>query len=79
MELKNMAKFEVRIDGDVCKGCELCRVTCPKKIIIMSSHINDKGYSPAEIIKQEDCIGCKSCALICPDGAISIYKEAAPQ
>jgi len=74
-----MAKYEVRIDGDVCKGCELCRVYCPKGLIVMSSHINDKGYSPAEMIRQEDCIGCKSCALMCPDGAISIYKEGAAQ
>ena len=74
-----MAKYEARIDGDVCKGCELCRVYCPKGLIVMSSHINDKGYSPAEMIRQEDCIGCKSCALMCPDGAISIYKEGAAQ
>ncbi|MCL2821040.1 MAG: ferredoxin family protein [Oscillospiraceae bacterium] len=72
-----MAKFEVRIDGNFCKGCELCRINCPKEIIVMSTHISDKGYCPAEISKQEDCIGCKACALMCPDGAISIYKEAA--
>ena len=72
-----MAKFEVRIDGNFCKGCELCRMACPKDIIAMSSHINDKGYCIAEIIKQEDCIGCTACALLCPDGAVSIYKEDA--
>jgi len=70
-----MAKFEVRIDGNFCKGCELCRASCPKGIILMSMHINEKGYSPAVITDQEKCIGCKSCALLCPDGAISIYKE----
>jgi len=74
-----MAKYEVRIDGDVCKGCELCRLYCPKGLIAMSSHINDKGYSPAEVIRLEDCIGCRSCALMCPDGAISIYKEDAAE
>jgi len=72
---EEMARFEVRVDGNFCKGCELCRINCPKGIIEMSTHINDKGYSPAEITKQEDCIGCKACALLCPDGAISIYKE----
>jgi len=72
-----MAKFEVRIDGNFCKGCCLCGMACPKKIIVMSAFINDKGYSPAEITKQEACSGCKACALLCPDGAISIYKEDA--
>lgn len=72
-----MAKFEVRFDGDVCKGCELCRAFCPKNLIVISSQINSKGYSPASIEKPDDCVGCKSCALVCPDGAISIYKEDA--
>ena len=69
-----MARFEVRFDGNVCKGCELCRIYCPKKSIVMSKHINDKGYSPAELTDAENCTGCKSCALMCPDGAISIYE-----
>jgi len=74
-----MAKFEVRIDGDICKGCELCKMYCPQKIIVMSSHINDKGYSPAEVEDIEKCTGCKCCAMVCPDVAISIYKEDTAQ
>jgi len=74
-----MAKFEVRFDGDVCKGCELCRVFCPRELIVMSSVINNKGYSPASIEKKDECTGCRSCALVCPDGAISIYKEVDAQ
>ena len=70
-----MAKFEVRFDGDVCKGCGLCILYCPKKIIVTSSRINNKGYSPSEVKNMDECIGCKSCALVCPDRAISIYKE----
>ena len=74
-----MAKFDVRFDGDKCKGCELCRIFCPKGIIVVSPHINNKGYSPAAIEKMDDCTGCKSCAIVCPDGAIEIYKEDAAQ
>lgn len=71
-----MAKrFEVRFDGNICKGCELCGHYCPKKIITMSSHINDRGYRSPEITNAGDCVGCKSCAVMCPDGAISIYEE----
>ena len=74
-----MAKFKVCFDGDVCKGCELCVLYCPKKIVVISSHINNKGYSPATIDDMEKCTGCKSCALVCPDGAISIFKEDTAQ
>ena len=70
-----MAKFKVTFDSDVCKGCELCRVFCPKGLIVMSTQINNRGYSPATIEKQEECVGCQSCALVCPDGAIGIYRE----
>ena len=70
-----MAKFEVRFNGDICKGCELCVLYCPKKIVTISSHINNKGYSPATVEDMNSCTGCRACALVCPDGAISIYKE----
>ncbi|MCL2045200.1 MAG: 4Fe-4S dicluster domain-containing protein [Oscillospiraceae bacterium] len=70
-----MAKFQVRFDGDVCKGCGLCCEFCSEKIIAMSSHINSAGYSPAGVEEQDKCIGCRACALVCPDGAIEIFKE----
>lgn len=70
-----MRKFIVRFRPDKCKGCELCLTVCPKKIISMSSHVNSKGYCPAEIADISACIGCTSCALICPDGAISIFED----
>ncbi|MDR1328444.1 MAG: 4Fe-4S dicluster domain-containing protein [Oscillospiraceae bacterium] len=75
-----MAKFQVVFDSDVCKGCELCRASCPKGIIEMSGEINSKGYSPAAVTRGDECIGCSSCALVCPDGAIEIFREeAVPQ
>ena len=77
--VKGMAKFEVRFDGNICKGCELCRDFCPKGLIVMSSHINNKGYHPAAIERQDECAGCRSCALVCPDGAIEIFKEGEAQ
>ena len=36
--------------------------------------INKKGYSPAVMTKQEDCIGCAFCATMCPDCIITVEK-----
>lgn len=68
-----MAKVEFREDR--CKGCGLCVSVCPKKLIrLRTDHLNEKGFHPAGVEKQELCIGCTFCATICPDNVIEIYK-----
>jgi 2-oxoglutarate ferredoxin oxidoreductase subunit delta len=57
-----------------CKGCELCTVVCPKKIIVMSDHFNSKGYRPSSCSDESQCIGCALCARTCPDVVIEIWK-----
>ena len=48
---------------------------CPKKIVKLSKdRMNAKGFHPAEITRQEDCIGCANCAVMCPDVVITITK-----
>lgn len=67
-----MAK--IIIDRERCKGCELCTLVCPHKIIVMSKSFNQKGYCPAEQIEPEKCTGCTFCAMTCPEVAIEVYK-----
>lgn len=57
-----------------CKGCELCTVVCPKKIVIIADRFNNKGYKPATCSDESKCIGCALCAKACPDIVIEIYK-----
>ena len=65
----------ITFDKDRCKGCELCTVVCPKKIIeIDASVTNKKGYHPAGITDIDKCIACGSCAKMCPDSIIKVEK-----
>ncbi|MCL2035150.1 MAG: 4Fe-4S binding protein [Oscillospiraceae bacterium] len=67
---------KVTINENVCKGCGLCVVACPKKIVELDhAKINDKGYHPAFVCDIDKCIACAMCAIMCPDSAIKIEKE----
>lgn len=57
-----------------CKGCYLCTVPCPKKILGISDSFNIKGYKPAVCTDASSCIGCALCAKACPDMVIEIHK-----
>ena len=67
---------KITVKSNYCKGCELCMVACPKKIIKASAKINAKGYHYAEVEEKDmaTCIACKMCYDICPDVAIQIEK-----
>lgn len=67
-----MAKIEVAKER--CKGCGLCIMNCPKKLIKIGSNMNAKGYFTAEQIDDQKCTGCALCAVMCPDVAITVYK-----
>ena len=65
-----------RIDIDElrCKGCGLCTIACPGRLIRLSEKINLQGYTPALFTNQEKCTGCTLCAEMCPDVAITVFK-----
>lgn len=66
----------VTIDENVCKGCALCTVVCPKKIMVINrSKLNIKGYNPSMVDDMDKCIACAMCAIMCPDSAIKVEKE----
>ena len=72
-----MIKGTVKIDGVICKGCELCIISCPQDGLGLSAHFNDKGYRFVELI-EDNCTGCTNCALVCPEAAITVYRQPKP-
>ena len=66
----------VTIDENVCKGCELCTIVCPRQILQSDAgRLNAKGYHPTIITEQSKCSACAMCAIMCPDSAITVEKE----
>jgi len=64
----------VIIDKDLCKGCGLCTLFCPKKIVVTSEGLNAKGFHPVEVRDMDACTGCAFCARMCPDCVIEVEK-----
>ncbi len=73
-----MAKSSGRVEfePEKCKGCGLCVIACPLKIVELDQDIiNDKGYHPAKVSDMDKCIACANCATICPDIVITVFKQ----
>jgi len=72
-----MARGTVRIDGERCKGCDLCTTVCPQHVLILDeARLNAKGYHPAKLNDPNgECTGCAICSVMCPDVCITVYRE----
>ena len=68
-----MSKIE--INESRCKGCGLCTLACPRKLVSLSDSPNTMGYTVAVFSSQDKCTGCALCAEMCPDVAIMVFKE----
>lgn len=67
-----MDKIEFREDR--CKGCGLCVLACPKKVLEIGSKLNRAGYPVVEITDMDKCTSCTFCAEICPDVVITVFR-----
>jgi len=72
---KKVKKFEIKVDPEKCKGCELCIHFCKYNVLEISKKSNQKGYFPVQVKNLDNCHGCGNCYLICPEGiCIEIYR-----
>ena len=67
-------KGYIEIDRELCKGCEMCVLFCPKKSISVSDKLNASGYIPVTFDDGSECNGCAVCATVCPEVAIEVYR-----
>lgn len=66
----------ITIDGERCKGCGLCVISCPKKILALSDSVtNGNGYFIVGVTDMSACIGCANCAVMCPDSVITVEER----
>ena len=72
-----MAKLKgaIVVDTERCKGCQLCIIACPQKVIALANKVNLHGYPYVEAVNEEACVGCASCGIVCPDGCITVYRK----
>jgi 2-oxoglutarate ferredoxin oxidoreductase subunit delta len=71
-----MAKVKgaIVVNTERCKGCNLCVVACPSKVLSLSPDSNLKGYNYSYMSNADSCVGCAACAYVCPDACITVYK-----
>jgi 2-oxoglutarate ferredoxin oxidoreductase subunit delta len=67
----------IEVNELFCKGCELCVIACPPKVIALDmNRLTPKGYHPATLAR-DGCTGCAVCTVVCPETAIKVYRETA--
>ena len=65
----------ITVDGERCKGCEVCVVNCPSEVLALTADVNSKGYNVSYMKNPDACTGCANCAIVCPDSCITVYRQ----
>ena len=66
--------FKLEVDRALCKGCQICRLACPKQVItrIPRTDADGKAVAPLVDVDEAKCDYCGVCALACPFSAIGV-------
>ncbi len=62
------ASWEITINQEWCKGCEVCVEVCKPGVLEMDGLV-------AVAARPEDCVGCLLCEMLCPDFAIEVVEK----
>jgi len=66
---------KVKVLEKYCKGCGLCVRICPAGVLALSSSVNGKGITIAQVDETKECTGCGLCYVVCPDSAVEVTTE----
>ena len=70
-----MAKGEIVIDEEKCRGCKYCEYFCAQNsITVVADKLNLSGYPVAVFTNPDSCTACGICSWMCPAFAIEVYK-----
>ena len=69
--------FAITVDRALCKGCQICRLACPKEAIarIPQPDADGKAVAPLMDVDECKCDFCGICALACPFSAIEVTAK----
>ncbi|MDY6854005.1 MAG: 4Fe-4S binding protein [Thermodesulfobacteriota bacterium] len=70
-----MAKGEMIIDDNKCRGCGYCVLFCKQECIVMSEdRFTPLGYLLPVVSEPDKCNACGVCGMMCPHYAVEVYK-----
>ena len=76
--MPSLARGNIEINVEECKGCGLCVESCPPKCLELAVELSAYGVHPARYAG-EGCTGCGICFYCCPEpGAITVFRLAPP-
>jgi len=70
--------FALTVDRALCKGCQICRLACPKEAITrvpQADGADGKAIAPLMDVDEAKCDFCGICALACPFSAIAVTAK----
>lgn len=70
-----MARGEITINENFCRGCGLCEHFCNHGCIeIRGDRFTPQGYLLPVFAHPEKCNACGICGRLCPHFAIEVYR-----
>jgi 2-oxoglutarate ferredoxin oxidoreductase subunit delta len=70
-----VARGEIHILKERCKGCGFCVEYCPRDVLELSDEFNQKGYHPPMAANPDACVECHLCEMLCPEFAIYVILK----